>query len=113
MPERLVYVSRLVRLPVIGSDGAEVGRLVDVVLGPLVRATLIPHLRPASRLTALDHGVFEIRPLAHLTSLNGEDAGVFEVGQKDSGRFGMAQEGGDRRHVGTWPEDDAALHRIR
>jgi CBS domain-containing protein/sporulation protein YlmC with PRC-barrel domain len=36
MPERLVYVSRLVRLPVIGTDGAEVARLVDLVLGPSV-----------------------------------------------------------------------------
>src|SRR5947209_6157942 len=38
MPERLVYVSRLVRLPAIGTDGAEIGRLVDVVLGPSVRS---------------------------------------------------------------------------
>lgn len=33
MSERIVYVSRLVRLPLLGADGAEVGRLVDVVLG--------------------------------------------------------------------------------
>lgn len=33
MPERLVYVSRLVRLPLLDVDGAEVGRMVDVVLG--------------------------------------------------------------------------------
>jgi CBS domain-containing protein len=33
MAERIVYVSRLVRLPLLGADGTEVGRLVDVVLG--------------------------------------------------------------------------------
>lgn len=33
MPDRVVYVSRLVRLPLVGADGAEIGRLVDVVLG--------------------------------------------------------------------------------
>jgi CBS domain-containing protein len=33
MTDRLVYVSRLVRLPLVGADGAEVGRVVDVVLG--------------------------------------------------------------------------------
>jgi len=33
MNDRLVYVSRLVRLPLVGADGAEVGRVVDVVLG--------------------------------------------------------------------------------
>jgi CBS domain-containing protein len=32
VPERLVYVSRLVRLPLLGADGVEIGRLVDVVL---------------------------------------------------------------------------------
>ena len=32
MAERLVYVSRLVRLPLIGTDGSEIGRLTDVVL---------------------------------------------------------------------------------
>jgi CBS domain-containing protein len=31
--DRLVYVSRLTRLPLVGADGAEVGRVVDVVLG--------------------------------------------------------------------------------
>jgi hypothetical protein len=31
--ERLVYVSRLVRLMLLGVDGAAVGQLVDVVLG--------------------------------------------------------------------------------
>ncbi|MCW2952782.1 MAG: hypothetical protein JWQ48_1952 [Conexibacter sp.] len=33
MPERIVYVSRLVRLPLLGADGADVGRIVDVVVG--------------------------------------------------------------------------------
>jgi CBS domain-containing protein len=33
MADRLVYVSRIVRLPLVGADGAEVGRVVDVVLG--------------------------------------------------------------------------------
>jgi CBS domain-containing protein/sporulation protein YlmC with PRC-barrel domain len=33
MPDRIIYVSRLVRLPVIGTDGIEVARIVDVVLG--------------------------------------------------------------------------------
>ena len=32
MSERLVYVSRLTRLPVVASDGADVGQLVDVVI---------------------------------------------------------------------------------
>jgi CBS domain-containing protein len=32
VPERVVYVSRLVRLPLVGTDGSEIGRLVDVVL---------------------------------------------------------------------------------
>jgi sporulation protein YlmC with PRC-barrel domain len=32
VPDRVVYVSRLVRLPLVGTDGSEVGRLVDVVL---------------------------------------------------------------------------------
>lgn len=31
--ERLVYVSRLLSLPLVGSDGAEIGHMVDVVLG--------------------------------------------------------------------------------
>jgi CBS domain-containing protein len=31
--DRVVYVSRLVRLPLLGADGADVGRLADVVLG--------------------------------------------------------------------------------
>ncbi len=33
MADRIVYVSRLVRLPLLGADGTEVGRLADVVLG--------------------------------------------------------------------------------
>jgi CBS domain-containing protein len=33
MADRLIYVSRLARLPLVGADGAEVGRMVDVVLG--------------------------------------------------------------------------------
>lgn len=33
MADRLVYASRLVRLPLIGADGAEIGRLDDVVVG--------------------------------------------------------------------------------
>jgi CBS domain-containing protein len=32
MSERLIYVSRLIRLPLVGADGAEIGQLVDVVL---------------------------------------------------------------------------------
>jgi CBS domain-containing protein/sporulation protein YlmC with PRC-barrel domain len=32
MTDRIVYVSRLTRLPLVGADGAEVGRLVDVVI---------------------------------------------------------------------------------
>jgi CBS domain-containing protein len=32
--ERLVYVSRLVRLPLVGADGAEIGHMADVVLTP-------------------------------------------------------------------------------
>lgn len=32
MDRRIVYVSRLTRLPLIGSDGNEVGRVVDVVI---------------------------------------------------------------------------------
>jgi CBS domain-containing protein len=31
--DRLIYVSRLVRLPLIGADETEIGRLADVVLG--------------------------------------------------------------------------------
>src|SRR5438270_815626 len=33
MADRLVYVSRLTRLPLVGADGADVGRVADVVLG--------------------------------------------------------------------------------
>ena len=33
MAERIVYVSRLTRLPLVSSDGADVGRVVDVVIG--------------------------------------------------------------------------------
>ena len=33
MADRLVYVSRITRLPLVGADGADVGRVVDVVLG--------------------------------------------------------------------------------
>ncbi|HEY7074657.1 MAG TPA: CBS domain-containing protein [Solirubrobacteraceae bacterium] len=33
MTDRLVYVSRLTRLPLVGADGSDVGRVVDVVLG--------------------------------------------------------------------------------
>jgi CBS domain-containing protein len=33
MPDRIVYVSRLTRLPLVGEDGAHLGRVVDVVLG--------------------------------------------------------------------------------
>ncbi len=32
VPDRVVYVSRLVRLPLVGTDGTEIGRLVDVVV---------------------------------------------------------------------------------
>ena len=32
MSDRIVYASRLTRLPLVGADGAEVGRVVDVVL---------------------------------------------------------------------------------
>jgi CBS domain-containing protein/sporulation protein YlmC with PRC-barrel domain len=32
MAERIVYVSRIVRLPLVGVDGADVGHVVDVVL---------------------------------------------------------------------------------
>src|SRR5207248_10939371 len=31
--DRLVYVSRLVHLPLLGADEAEIGRMADVVLG--------------------------------------------------------------------------------
>src|SRR2546421_8808110 len=34
MAKRRVYVSLLVRLPLLGSDGLEFGRILDVVLGP-------------------------------------------------------------------------------
>jgi len=37
MADRLVYVSRLVRRPLVGADGADVGRIVDVVLGAGLR----------------------------------------------------------------------------
>jgi CBS domain-containing protein len=33
MAPRIVYVSRLTRLPLVGSDGADVGHVVDVVIG--------------------------------------------------------------------------------
>ena len=33
MTQRVVYVSRLTRLPLVSSDGADVGRVVDVVIG--------------------------------------------------------------------------------
>ncbi len=33
MSQRIVYVSRLTRLPLVSSDGADVGRVVDVVIG--------------------------------------------------------------------------------
>lgn len=33
MADQIIYVSRLVRLPVVGVDGGEIGRIVDVVLG--------------------------------------------------------------------------------
>lgn len=33
MSNRLIYVSRLVRLPLLGADGAVIGRVADVVLG--------------------------------------------------------------------------------
>jgi CBS domain-containing protein/sporulation protein YlmC with PRC-barrel domain len=32
MTERIVYVSRLTRLPLLGADGADIGRLVDIVI---------------------------------------------------------------------------------
>ena len=32
MSDRIVYVSRLTRLPLVGADGADVGRVVDIVL---------------------------------------------------------------------------------
>ncbi|MEA2266389.1 MAG: hypothetical protein QOE27_1972, partial [Solirubrobacteraceae bacterium] len=32
MGDRLIYVSRLARLPLVGADGAEIGQVVDVVL---------------------------------------------------------------------------------
>ena len=34
MADRLVYVSRLVQLPLVGADGAEIGHMVDAVLTP-------------------------------------------------------------------------------
>jgi CBS domain-containing protein len=33
MDDRIVYVSRIARLPLVGADGADVGHVVDVVLG--------------------------------------------------------------------------------
>jgi CBS domain-containing protein len=33
MAPRIVYVSRLTRLPLVGSDGADIGHVVDVVIG--------------------------------------------------------------------------------
>ena len=33
MSRRIVYVSRLTRLPLVGADGAEIGHVVDVVIG--------------------------------------------------------------------------------
>src|SRR5271167_4443910 len=33
MPDRLIYVSRLTRLALVGADGADVGRIADVVIG--------------------------------------------------------------------------------
>jgi CBS domain-containing protein len=33
MDDRVIYVSRLTRLPLVGADGADVGHVVDVVLG--------------------------------------------------------------------------------
>jgi len=33
MTERLIYVSRLTRLALVGADGADVGRIADVVIG--------------------------------------------------------------------------------
>ncbi len=38
MADQLVYVSRLVNLPLLGADGAEIGRMADVVLGVPARA---------------------------------------------------------------------------
>ena len=38
MADRLVYVSRLVHLPLLGADEAEIGRMADVVLGAPVHA---------------------------------------------------------------------------
>ena len=34
MSDRLVYVSRLVQLPLVGADGAEIGHMADAVLTP-------------------------------------------------------------------------------
>ena len=38
MADRLVYVSRLVHLPLLGADEAEIGRMADVVLGAPAQA---------------------------------------------------------------------------
>jgi CBS domain-containing protein len=32
VPDRIVYVTRVTRLPLIGADGADIGRIVDVVI---------------------------------------------------------------------------------
>ena len=32
MPDRIVYVTRLTRVSLIGADGADIGRIVDVVI---------------------------------------------------------------------------------
>ena len=37
MADALVYVSRIVRLPLLDADGDAIGRVTDVVLGPAVR----------------------------------------------------------------------------
>ena len=36
MADRIVYVSRLLRLPLIAPDGTDVSRIVDVVIGTSV-----------------------------------------------------------------------------
>jgi CBS domain-containing protein len=83
---RLVYVSRLVRLPLFGPDGTEIGRMADVVLGaargerpPLVNGFVVTLQRrkvfvAAGRIGevtsggarlrrgAVDLGRFELRP---------------------------------------------------
>ena len=37
MADALVYVSRILRLPLLDADGEAIGRVTDVVLGPAVR----------------------------------------------------------------------------